>query len=116
MFGSGHVDWAKDQHNCLQMYKEWRRTKASSKQRARSQTWWSKYFEGEAYVHPVNDINVFLSEKYKSKFEDYFLSDESGKKLNRHKGYPCEGLVNSFFDHSPTLFRAAFTFNDEIKL
>ena len=116
VFGSCHVDWADDQKKCLQMYNEWKHNMEVPNQRLRSQAWWSKFIEGEVYVNPLNDINIYLSVAYKSKFEDYFLSDESGKKLNRCKEYSCEGLVNTFFAHSPTLFRAAFTFNDEIQL
>ena len=116
VYGSCHVDWALHQENCKQMYHQWKQGMSFTKQMLRSTSVRAKYIEGEEYVNPLNDINICLSAAFKSKFEDYFLSDEFGRKLNRNKEYSCDGVANNFFAQSPTMFRAAFSFNDRLLL
>jgi len=77
---------------------------------------WKRFFEGEEYINPLNKINIVLALIYRRNFEDYFLSDENGKPLNRYKDNVCDGSLSNFFTQSPTMFRSAFSFNDDIKL
>lgn len=119
VFGACHVDWADNPSECIHKYELFK----SKMQPLKKIMGMSKegapllqFFEGEVYVNHLNDINTCLSAMFKSRFEDYFLSDENGKPLNRLAESYCDGLVSTFFTQSPTMFRTAFSFNEKLNL
>ena len=119
VFGACHVDWADNQEECIQKYRLFKSQFDMVKKMIREMLGGDslmRFFEGEVYVNHLNDINTCLSAIFRPRFEDYFMSDENGKPLNRFKESYCEGLVNNFFIQSPTMFRTAFSFNDDLNL
>ena len=117
VYGSSRMDWAANQEECIRMYREFKiRLNMTKKLFSEMLGDLSllQFFEGEEYVNRLNDINICLSSMFKARFEDYFLSDENGKPLNRLKGSGCDSVVNNFFNQSPTMFRTAFSFNDNL--
>ena len=59
---------------------------------------------------------MFLTMLFRNAFEDFFLSDEEGKLLNRLQTNLCDSMVSSFFNQSYTMIRSTFTFNKDLDL
>ena len=117
VFGACHIDWAPKQDQCIRIYQQFQSESAIQKTKLKSllrDTLQDTFFVGDVYVNDLTCINAYLSNMYKSKFEDYFLSDENGKLLNRLKVSYCDILVSPFFNQSPTMFRTVFSFNDTL--
>ena len=114
-----NMDWADNQEECIQKYREFKiRPNMTGKlfSEILGDRSLLQFFEGEEYVKRLNDIIICLFSIFKSRFGDYFLSDENRKPLNRLKGSGCDSVVNNFFNQSPTRFRTAFSFNDNLDL
>ena len=118
VFGASHVDWASNRDQCIRIYDEFQSelVKQRKKFERLLQGTLLQFFVDDVYVNDLNCINACLSNMCKSTFEDYFLSDENGKLLNRVEESYCDGLISPFFDQSPTMFRTGFSFNDTLRL
>ena len=119
VYGACHVDWNEDQDQCLKIYRDYKESHKKLQSDLLSVSgniWWRHFFEGEIYVNPLNEINIALAMIFRQTFENYFLSDENGKILNRCKENICDGTKSNFFTQSSTMFRSVFTFNDDIAL
>jgi len=121
VFGACHVDWVYNQEKCVDMHRKYDESRKIAMAEVShlftdEAIPWKRFFEGEEYINPLNKINIVLALIYRRNFEDYFLSDENGKPLNRYKDNVCDGSLSNFFTQSPTMFRSAFSFNDDIKL
>ena len=95
------MDWTDNQEECIQMYREFKiRLNVTKKlfSEMLGDRSLLQFFKGEEYVNRLNDINI----------------DENGKPLNPLKGSGCDSVVNKFFNQSPTIFRTAFSSNDNL--
>ena len=120
VYGACHVDWCNKQEECIKLYYNIKRqTEIVTKMATAMENIenpWSQFFDGDIYINNLNEINLYLSNMYRKSFEDYFLSDEKGNKLNRFNFGVCYGMLLHFFNQSPTMFRSAFTFNEGLQL
>ena len=120
VFGASHVDRGKEA--CIKMYHIKKQAEPVTKMLKAFESTVNpenplfKFFDGDIYMNSLNEMNLYLSTMYRESFEDYFLSDEKGSKLNRLDYSMCDGMRFHFFDQSPTMFRSAFTFNEELQL
>ena len=120
VFGSCHVDWRYGQEECFKVYcdfkKQTERARKIDKAIKNPANLWLQFFDGNNYLNNLNEINLYLGTMFRKTFEDYFLSDEKGNKLNRFDYLVCDGIVSHFFQQSPTTFRSAFSFNEGLRL
>ena len=120
VYGACHVDWCNKQAECIKLYHNIKKQTEFVAKMAKAienpANSWSQFFDGDIYMNSLNEINLYLSTMYRKSFEDYFLSDEKGNKLNRFNYMVCDGILLHFFDQSPTMFRSAFTFNKGLQL
>ena len=120
VLGASHVDWCDKQEDCINLYhdikKQYELATEITKAIESIRNPLSMFFDGDIYMNNLNELNLYLSIKFREKFEDYFLSDEKGNKLNRSDFSVCDGIRFHFFDQSPTMFRSAFSFNEELEL
>jgi len=120
VFGSVHVDWYECQTKLQDMFKMWRREKENVKcmlqEMGHGTSFYDRYFRGEFYTNTLNSVNLMLACIFRSRFEDFFLSDENGKPLNRYKSNVCYAAILPFFSQSPTMFCSTFSFDEDIDL
>ena len=117
VFGACHVDWGSAQEKLLSFFQDCRKgykeNAAIFEQMCPLQP---VFFTSLPFVNYLNEINMYLSIRYRKAFEDYFLSDENGKPLNRYQTMIVDAQLSTFFTQSHTMFRSTFTFNDDINL
>ena len=115
VFGACHVDWRYDKGKLLSFFKECRK-QYKQNNILKKLDCQSGFFKSSPFINYLNEINMYLSIRYRKHFEDFFLSDDEGNLLNRHESFIVDAALSSFFTQSHTMFRSTFTFNDEINL
>ena len=76
-----------------------------------------KYLKDGVYENFINDVNKYLANRNRQKFEDFFLSDENNLPLNRLKLNLVDShYPSSLFIECTALFSTTFSFNRDITL
>ena len=76
-----------------------------------------KFLKNGVYENFINDINKYLANINRQKFEDFFLSDENDLPLNRLKLNTVDShMPSSLFVECTALFSTTFSFNRDITL
>ena len=116
VFGACHYDWGGAKEKLLSYFKDCRKKFKESESLFEQMPLQSTFFTSLPFVNYLNEINMYLSMRYRQTFENYFLSDEKGKPLHRHQSMIVDAQLSPFFTQSHTMFRSIFTFNDDINL
>ena len=118
MFGSVHVDWHRSRDMLEKLYHTFKTRKTDSLKQVSAllgKVGINKYFDMDAYVHPVNAVNFFLALRNREKFENFFLSDENEIPLNRKELVECL-VMPALFSQSPSTIIVAFSFDRDLDM
>jgi hypothetical protein len=115
VYGSVHVDYAKDR-GCLEdIVKEFKSVKQSKAvgrlklgESGGNQS--QSFFRDEIISHPFDEVGMALISKFRNKLEDYFLSDIRGQPLNRS----TESVSVCELFSQWNIFYTAFTFSNDL--
>ena len=116
VFGASFIDWVNRREECLEFYRKMKKKKIVFQKSFKDEKSINHFFKSVPYTNNLNEINMFLTMEFRNAFEDFFLSDEEGKLLNRLQTNLCDSMVSSFFNQSYTMIRSTFTFNKDLDL